>query len=259
MNQLSQEITFSNMHNFRELGGYKACDGRHVKHNIFFRAPALCKIETKEDFEKFKSFGIKTIYDFRSKPEREFKPDPVFEGVIRHEISALTDLDGNEINFDFKGFENLSKEKIAELIKLVQVGYSKMAINNKAYIEMFKDICAGNVPLLYHCSAGKDRTGVASALILSLFGVDKEDIIYDYLKTNDYNAEDVIKKAMVSTDSLPPEAMEAVKSLSGVQRKSLEEVFDKIIEKYGTMDNYFEREFGINAEKRKQLMDMYLE
>lgn len=259
MQQLSQEISFSKMHNFRELGGYKAFDGRHVKHNIFFRSPALCQLETKEDFEKFKSFGIKTIYDFRSHGERNLKPDPKFEGVDQHEISALYDADGSEINFDFRGLESLTKEQLADVIKKLNSGYGRLGIENPAYISMFKDICSGNVPILFHCSAGKDRTGVAAALILSLFGVDKEDIYFDYLKTNDYNSSDVLKKALAGSGDLSPEHKEALKSLSGVNRKSLENVFDIILQKYGTMENYFEKEFGITPDMRKKLMDMYLE
>ena len=255
---LSKELPFNKIRNFRELGGYKSSDGRKVKHNVFFRSPGLYQISDKEDIKLFESLGIKTIYDFRSKSEKEEHPDPRFPGITYHEISALYKKDGSEMDFDFR--EDVMQPHIIKgIFDLLVEGYEIMGINNPAYKQMFKDIVDGNVPLLFHCSAGKDRTGVAAALILSLFGVDKEDIAHDFLATNIYNRKEIQTVEESVKDKLPPETIEYVRKLFGVQIENLNLTFDTIIKTYGSLDRYFEKEFGITPEIRAQLMDRYLE
>ena len=260
MNQeLSQQIPFSQLTNFRELGGYKASDGRRIKHGIFFRSSKLMNLSTDEDYEKFKSLKLKVIIDFRSKSERELKPDPHFEGITQYNISALYKKDGTEMNFDFQDIVQLNSQQLVDLKNLLEEGYEVIGFNNPAYKQMFKDILEGNVPILFHCSAGKDRTGIAAALILALFGVDREDIANDYLMTNRYNYKEIERRQKIMTETLPPESQQIVKSLSGVTRENLDLTLDEILKKYSTFENYFEQEYGITPEIRKQLMDRYLE
>ena len=257
--ELSKEIPFSQLTNFRELGGYTASDGRKIKHNIFFRSRKLCDLVTKKDFDKFKSFGIKVIFDFRSKSERKLKPDPVFEGIKQYNISALYKKDGTEMDFDFQDIVLLNSQELTDLINNLEEGYEVLGFNNPAYKQMFKEIVDGNVPILFHCSAGKDRTGIAAALILALFGVDMESIAHDYMLTNVYNIKEINRRAEAIKHTLPPDSQETVKALSGVSRKNLELTLNSILKKYGTFDSYFEKEYGITPEIKKQLMDRYLE
>ena len=258
--KLSQEFSFSGIRNFRELGGYRSADGRRVKHNVFFRSPALCLIKSDEDVEKFKKLGIRTVYDFRSKSEREQNPDPRYEGITYHEISALYRKDGSEMDFDFRSFSEPNDEIVTEVYNLIKEGYEVMGLNNPAYKQMFKDIVEGNTPLLFHCSAGKDRTGIAAALIFLLLGVSREDLTTDYLLTNKYTAEQInaavtgIRK-YIKTESV----VEMFRELNGVSKDSLDLALDTILKKYGTFECYFEKEYGITEEIRKQLMDKYLE
>ena len=259
LSELSQEIHFSKMTNFRELGGYVASDGRKIKHNIFFRSSKLSNLSTEEDFEKFKSLGIKVIFDFRSVSERELRPDPVFDGIKQYNISALYKKDGTEMDFDFQDIVLLSSQQLVDLKNLLEEGYEVIGFNNPAYKQMFKEIVDGNVPILFHCSAGKDRTGIAAALILALFGVDREDIAYDYLMTNQFNHKEIERRQNAMKETLPPESQNIVLSLSGVSRENLELTLNSILNKYQTFENYFEKEFGITKEIRKQLMDRYLE
>ena len=258
--ELSQEIPFTGVKNFRELGGYKSADGRKVKHNVFFRAPALSLIKTEEDIEKFKKFGIKTVYDFRSKSEREQNPDPRYEGITYHEVSALYKKDGSEMDFDFREFAKPTDQKIIDVYNLIKEGYEVMGFNNPAYKQMFQDIVAGNTPLLFHCSAGKDRTGIAAALIFLVLGVSREDITHDYMLTNVYTGDQINRaveyiKTVIKTES----CVQMFRELNGVSKESLDLTLDSILKKYGTFEEYFEKEYGITPEIRKQLMDRYLE
>ena len=257
--ELSKQISFSKMTNFRELGGFTSSDGRHIKHNIFFRSPKLCNLETPEDFEKFKNYGIKVIFDFRSISERKRAPDPEFEGIKHYNISALYKKDGTEMDFDFQDIVLLSTQQLTDLRDVLEEGYEVIGFNNPAYKQMFKEIVDGNVPILFHCSAGKDRTGIAAALILALFGVKREDITYDYLQTNVYISKDIERRRKIMPESLPPEGQELVLALTGVSQKSLDLTLNSILAKYQTFENYFEKEYGITAEIRKELMDRYLE
>ena len=81
-------LPFEACENFRELGGYTGCGGRHVKYGAFYRSPALANIKTPADRARFEALGVRTVFDFRSEKERTLAPDPDFPGVVN--IPALS-------------------------------------------------------------------------------------------------------------------------------------------------------------------------
>ena len=176
-------LPFEACENFRELGGYTGCGGRHVKYGAFYRSPALANIKTPADRARFEALGVRTVFDFRSEKERTLAPDPDFPGVVNIPASAMLAEDGSEVDFDLEKLLR-SEDGIRMLTEGVHESYARMPFGNPAYRALFGAIRAGQTPILFHCTAGKDRTGVAAALILKALGVSREDIVEDYLLTN---------------------------------------------------------------------------
>ena len=91
-------LPFEACENFRELGGYTGCGGRHVKYGAFYRSPALANIKTPADRARFEELGVRTVFDFRSEKERTLAPDPDFPGVVNIPASAMLAEDGSEVD-----------------------------------------------------------------------------------------------------------------------------------------------------------------
>jgi protein-tyrosine phosphatase len=150
-------------------------------------------------------------------------------------------------------FKNLSLDMMTEL-------YSQMPLNNPAYKRLMAIIQdPNNLGLLHHCAAGKDRTGVGAALILSALGVPKETVMEDYLLTNETLKEFNEKVLKQISAHLDDRGLQIMEGLLGVKEEFLEGVFQTITNTYGNIDTYFTHEFGLTKEKRQSLQSFCLE
>ena len=252
-------LPFEKAENFRELGGYSGLGGKRVRHGVFYRTPALCNVATPHDIALFKSLGIKTVFDFRSSAERTHQPDPDFANLTRYDISAITNPDGTEVNFDLKATFRCA-DSVQDMIEDVHKGYALLPFGNKAYQTMFREICAGNTPVLFHCTAGKDRTGVAAALILLALGVSRADVIADYLITNSCRKTDVAMIAEKIKTLMPDgNAMQIATLVCGVQQESIELALNTIDEKYPDFEAYLAAECGVTHAMLARMRADYLE
>ena len=147
-------LPFEACENFRELGGYTGCGGRHVKYGAFYRSPALANIKTPADRARFEALGVRTVFDFRSEKERTLAPDPDFPGVVNIPASAMLAEDGSEVDFDLEKLLR-SEDGIRMLTEGVHESYARMPFGNPAYRALFGAIRAGQTPILFHCTAGK--------------------------------------------------------------------------------------------------------
>ena len=242
-------LSFSRAENFRQLGGLPAAGGKKVKDGIFWRSGALCELETPEDRAKFDSLGIRVICDLRSSNERRAQPDPDFAGAARHDISAIVDENGKEVNFDPHSFLTMTDEALEQLWRNLMVYYRNLPFANEAYRAMFREIKKNNLPLLFHCSAGKDRTGIAAALILLALGADKETIMADFLFTNSCrpNAVRDYEKSYAPMVARNPKLKDCLQAMSGVEAQNLENALGEIEKRYPHVNDYFEQELGMTA------------
>lgn len=260
MQQPGAPLPFATCENFRELGGYKGLNGKHVKRGVFYRTPALRPINSEADVALFRSLGIKTILDLRSVEERDAAPDPVFEGITNLQIPAMRTEDGGDVRFDLEGIFAGQQHSIDEMMQVVSESYRTMPFNNPAYQAMFRCMLRGEVPLLFHCTAGKDRTGVAAALILKALGVSREDILTDYLHTNDNRAISRAKFREMLLATLPPQRAEEVANvIAGVDAQNMNNTLDAIDEKYPDYADYLREECGVDAAALAKLQADYLE
>jgi protein-tyrosine phosphatase len=159
--------------NVRDLGGYAAAGGRRVKWGLLYRAGDLNEL-TARDRAVLEERGIKTIVDFRSQDERDSAPDCDLSTVALNRWLPI----------DAGSFFSLAELRTSDAMEaLMEELYRALADKSRdQYREFFALLeDAENLPLLFHCSAGKDRTGFGAALILSALGVDREQIYDDYL------------------------------------------------------------------------------
>lgn len=252
--------------NVRELGGYTAADGRKVKSGVFFRTAALGGLN-EEELELLCGFGLRYVLDLRSGEEAEELPDPEIPGAQQARISGCMDADGNEVNLSPSTILNLignprRKDDDPEegIVSAVAEVYSSLAFDNVAYRELMAKLEEGCAPVLFHCTAGKDRTGVAAMVILMALGVDERTIIADYLLTNEYRREAIEEKLADHPFLSRIDLFElAVRAGEGVVEDFGRRVLDEIRQEYGTFDAYLEREFGLTSGRLKALRDKYLE
>lgn len=253
-------IPFKGVHHFRDIGGYKSEDGRRVKWNTFFRADRLSSL-TEEDITYFKSLGVKTILDLRSPAEVNGSPDPKIDGVRYINISGMPDLD-KETKGDFDMLSIFKQKEMNKFDsdKFLLNGYRNMVFNNKAYKELID--CMENedrLPIVFHCSAGKDRTGFGAVLILLVLGVTEDKVLEDYLLTNFYRKpinDKIIESIKSKTTN--PKYLEALKVMLEVKKEFLDAAFNRILERYGNLETYLEKEFGLTKTKRKELKNRFL-
>lgn len=253
-------LPLKNFSNFRDLGGYETKDGRNVKWGLFYRSEDLSALK-EEDLEYFKSLGIKYVLDYRSKEEVLSNPDVQVDSVKNINISGMN-LKGND-NLDMTGYvkELLSGEKMTiSPEQLLKEGYEMMPFNNPAYQELFTLFKnPDNMSILQHCTAGKDRTGVGSALVLLALNVPEKTVIQDYMESNKNRKEFNDKVIATFKDYIKDEKLKAsIQGMLGVDESLINSSLNTIKNKYGTYEKYFEEEYGLDCNKLKELRDAYL-
>jgi protein-tyrosine phosphatase len=252
--------------NLRELGGYVAADGRQIKKGIIYRSGALYDA-TDEELVALHDLGLRYILDLRSQQEADKEPNPQLFGVEQVRISGARDANDNEVNMSprsiWRFYVNPRRKDDDEeenLESVIAETYSSLAFDNLAYRTLFEQLIKGNVPLLFHCSAGKDRTGVAAMLILLALGVDEKTVVEDYVLTNEYRAsiiEDKLKGHPILKRISP--AAKIMRATEGVLEHFGERVLSEIIQEYGSYEAFFEHDLGLDAEAIAALRDQCLE
>lgn len=230
-------VNLQGVTNVRDLGGYIGAGGLKVKWRKVYRSGDLDAL-TADDLQSLASLGIKTIVDFRSQEEMDEAPDKVPVSVVKtvkliidpgsiFELWEANDTDGPVL---------MQKLNMA----LVTMAKSQMA----AFFSELKD--NASLPLLFHCSAGKDRTGFAAALFLSALGVDRETIYEDYM----LSAKLAEEKYRGMLEKYPE-----LFSVITVRPEYLKAAFDEIEARFGGMERYLTDELGVDLDL---LRAMYL-
>ncbi len=247
-------IPMQGTNNFRDIGGIPTTDGRYTKWGMIYRSGRLESL-TEADIDRFRDLDIQQVFDFRNDIEIGKAPDRLPDDY-KGEYTQLPIVDK-----EGKAYQEMKRrvffgERRGETKELFTTVMSKFADSSALdFKPLFDKLLVTNAPLLYHCTGGKDRTGYATAIILSILGVDKETIISEYLMSNYYKYE----KALASMDKLRYAGLdsETTSALFLVQQEYIEKVFEIIENDFGGMDNYLEVKFGIDEAKRNLLKEKY--
>ena len=254
------QLAFAGGNNFRELGGYLADEGKHVRWGQIYRGIPTGKLTGEADRRLLDSLGLRLILDLRSSGEAKKEPDYVPDGARLVQICGLCAEDGAEIAFAPGDIEKLM-QTAEEGESISQRLYRRMLTGNKAFKELFRALEAGETPILFHCSAGKDRTGVAAMLILLALGASDEVICADFEQTNACRkAEiDAVLAEHAAEIAADPACRVRYYAMAGVDPAAAPFVLDTIRREFGSAENYLETEYGLTPARLMRLRRMYLE
>ena len=266
----SQSLGMETLGNARELGGYKTLDGRTVKHGVLLRS-AKPYGASASDLEKLKDkYHLGVITDFRMAFEREREPNPSIKDVkdvwcpIIDEDLFSANIATDSIEHSTSLFDRLKIAVEKGLInETMYVGFISMAQGKKGYAEFFRELL--DLPegksLLFHCTQGKDRTGLGAMLILSVLGVDEQTVMQDYLLTNDFNATLIEKeKLMLSKYNLPEEDLHRyLSAMDWVNPRFMQNAIDYLKKEYGSIKGYVTRELCVTEDDIEKLKKKFLE
>ena len=253
--------------NLRDIGGKKTQTGLEVKTGYLFRSGHLSELE-KEDFNQFKNLQLKTIIDLRRPLEIEKYPTPNLDEVETLNFSVSSDDNEFAIAANFLNGEDIPTEMSGKIIEK----YFKNSVSEKLnyYVPVFESLTnTDNFPLLFHCVAGKDRTGIVSAFLLGILDVDESVIIEDYLLTNKLREKEMqlkekqIRDHLVETvenksEKLVEEYMDIVGSLLYAKESFITSVFEEVKRNFGTWDNFRLNGLKISDERVKELKNFLL-
>lgn len=216
--------------NFRELAsGQENRDGQPIKKDKIFRSGELSKA-TKEDIDKLIHLGIKSIYDLRSLYEQESQINHPALKIYGFNVSQST----SRKRMDKEFLMNLANSDVDEFMVSLYRDYLAFSPVLKP---LFQQIIRERKPFLFHCSAGKDRTGIVGALLMSLLDFDQESIYQEYVIIDQRILIETMESQRI--DGLSEEIIQKIKPLSGVKESYIKAFYKAILDKYETMDQYF--------------------
>ena len=254
------QLPFAGGTNFRELGGYVADEGKTVKWGQIYRGIPTGLLTSEDDRARLDGLGLRLILDLRSAAEAEKVPDYVPDGARLVQICGLCDADGREISFAPGDIERMM-QTVPEGVSISQMMYERMLFGNKAFKELFRALEAGETPILFHCSAGKDRTGVAAMLILLALGASDETVCADFAQTNVCRKAEIEKILAEHAEEIAahPEEKMHWQGAAGVDPEAAPFVLRTIRAKYGSAEEYLAQEYGLTPARLMRLRRMYLE
>ena len=262
---ISKLLSFEKLHNIRDLGGMNTADGRKIISDRLVRCGNLSDL-SENDITAL-SLLAEMVVDFRTDGERDEKPDIEMPGIIYHHIPILDSLTAGisrEKAADKEIFSRLgdNPEKARQYMCDMYHAFAESDFASSQYarfIQLLKN--TKKKAVLWHCTAGKDRAGVASVIVEEILGVPRDDVIDDYLITNEYLKEDIKFLTEFVKGQARPDAVikdEALQYLLGAKQDYIEEYYHTIDSKYGSFDAFLRDGLKLTATDIKELQTLYL-
>ena len=229
--------------NFRDIAGtttaYSTAHDGTMRAGVFYRSNALTP--TASDLATLNGLGIKAVYDLRTPSEIAGTPDTMISGATYQNIDIIgsTTSGANITTVSFKS----AADAIAMMQETNRAFVSDAGMRGQLGV-LFNELAGVDGAALFHCTAGKDRTGWTAAVLQSIAGVDNATIMSNYLATNDYTADRVAKTLAM----LPPSMAAIYAPLLGVEASYLQAGLDQVTAQYGSMDNYLKQGLGLSQE-----------
>lgn len=258
-----QSLGIASIPNLRDMGGYKTSSGATVSRGLVYRSNQPFNI-SKGDMLLLEKLNLKNVLDLRTTAEKNAGPDQLPAGVNYVWLDVLADVPAsgpanltNLLSDPKQANTELGDGKVEALFKKAYRDCISLPSAKAAYRKLFLSL--GNkdqLPVLFHCATGKDRTGWAAAALLTLLGVPKEVVIEDYMRSNDYILpmyDTLIQKFVAAggSPSIPA-------AIFGVKKEYLDAAFDEVQKEYGSIEKYFSDGLGITLDQQTALRKLYL-
>lgn len=252
--------------NFRDAGGYVTRSGKQVRWGKMYRSGVMSDL-TADDLDYLRALNIKVICDLRSTEERRTAANPFLDGtgpqVTAHDY-AFNDLNRSsrhpaQAYASVAGYIDATSDKYVDYASTVLVGHAS---------EIFERLLAGDAPLAMNCSAGKDRTGIITALVLSALDVPRATVVADYALTDRYLPRSEVERMFADGGrrlGLTPQTVQALAKLpADVRSVALSAHPDvmrlalaRIDQRYGGPIRLAQQKFGLDDRKVDRLRQMY--
>jgi len=245
-----REIDMEGATNFRDLGGIETQDGLMVRWGKLYRSGELSEL-TEEDLATLKELEIKTILDLRGFDEIESDPDKYPQDGSIAWMHTPVGIEGENTREKFMAvIQNADPETFQGEEVMVDFGKQIFYESPDTFKPIFDQLLEENsYPLVFHCSAGKDRAGFTSALILYALGVSEEVIMDEYLLSNHFRYHENEKTIEQAAKYFGVD-QRIMREIMAVKPTYLNAGFDLIKEEYGTIDKYLEVELGVDSTQR---------
>ena len=240
-----RSLSLSGASNFRDLGGYQGEGGRHVRWRKLFRSDHLAAL-TPDDLAAFGALGVTRAFDLRGAAERAAVsydlpgvtqyPLPIEPTVVQR----LKDL--------LEAGEQVTPEISVELMRHTYRAF--VHDNAERFATLFQHLLSSDEPLVFHCTAGKDRTGFAAALLLEALGVPRDVMMQDYLLTNE-----LYRMPVLDESRTPREVLEV---LWRVQASFMDAALHAVDQDFGGMPSYLAQQLNVGQAERRRLESLYL-
>lgn len=261
-----KRIKLKKLANTRDLGGYKTSDGKTVISKKLIRSGHLGNAPTVDIDTLVNEYNLKTVIDLRIDAEIKENPDnlPSCVEYIHFPLLDKEFLGIARDEYSIKSWFNLFKDSDRRPEDVFYDMYELLVFGERSseYIPKIFDVLINNSEgsVLWHCSAGKDRVGIVTMLVLSALGVDKETVIEDFLATNRFCFAEIAKTRIFAPLVIHDRRLrKCLAILMGVKREYLEKIFDKIEREYDSFEEFLFKQYGIDSEKTDILKSKYLE
>jgi len=254
-----RHLDFSGAKNFRDLGGYRAVDGKTVRWGLLYRSDGLHKL-TDRDLHHLSTLCLGRVIDFRSEYEKGLEPDrlPNDADIQQVEIPILDASTAVVQESRDEFVRNLRNIDSVNYMLETYVGFVTQFTH--AFQQFLRELAtAEGRPVLFHCTAGKDRTGYAAAILLRMLGVPQETVMEDYLLTNDYFLAGYKGNLMLARLLKGKRFVNAVKGFMLADPRYLSAAFETIDREYGSFENYVCNGLGLSAADVDRFKAIYLE
>lgn len=247
-------MDFEGVENARELGGLARMDGARIKKGLLLRTGKLSHA-SDGDIKRLADMGLSVIIDFRDLIEIQHDPDREVPGTAHYHLPALADL--GEVFGKMVDDETLTAEETHAGFGLLYRSLALSPKSHEAYTRFFEILLQSEgKPVLFHCTQGKDRTGVAGMLLLTALGFDEDTVLGEYMLTNDYMQRQL--DGLAQRD-IPAEKLAIAREVLLVFRENAESYLQNIRIEYGSVINFLELALGVGPKETAALERFYLE
>ena len=266
-----QTLALEKVSNARQLGGYTAVGGKTIRDRLLLRSGTLLDA-TQSDIDKLmKDYKLTAVIDLRTSEEAAEKPDPCMNGAAYYHISVMSEgqdvqsqsaiVEIHRLYGDDPGRAYVEMIRAGALSEEMYTIFLDSDVALKAWRQFFDVLLSHeNGAVLWHCTGGKDRAGLASVIVLSVLGVDEETILADFALTNEALSRNIANiTAQASKYTSDAGELERVAALAGVYVPYMQRVFDRAEAECGSMQAFIQQKIGLTDAEVEKLREMYLE